>query len=176
MKKEVWVKLDRLPEGYEISNYGRVKSVDRYIDRASGPVHVRERILKPSYDKQTRAAHIAVSHRGKNKTYWVARLVAEAFIGDPTGKDVKTIDGNNKNLYYKNIFMVSRKNSVQFDLQKGRRHAKLDENDIINIRRLIRAGVITTDIGKRYGVSQTLISQIKNHKIYGWVPYEKTRN
>ena len=84
LRPERWKPVSGYEGLYEVSNKGRVKSVDRYVtDKIQGYKHIRSKILKPSiygggylrvrlYDK-------AKSHR----LYLIHRLVAEAFIPNP---------------------------------------------------------------------------------------------
>ena len=63
---------------YEVSSYGRVKSLKRYKSNNGGIPLIKERILKPYNDKK---GYLNV--RLRNKNFKVHRLVAQAFIPNP---------------------------------------------------------------------------------------------
>jgi HNH endonuclease len=48
--------------------------------------------------------------------------------------------------------------------------ARLTERDIVSIREMLRAGEYQKDICRKFGVSQSIISEIKNRKIWAHVP------
>lgn len=62
-------------EGYQISNYGRVKSLN--YNRTG-----KEKILKPTKDKKN-YLRVDLSKQGKRKQYQIHRLVAQAFLDNP---------------------------------------------------------------------------------------------
>jgi hypothetical protein len=53
--------------------------------------------------------------------------------------------------------------------------AKLTESDIPGIRRLLAAGVVQSEIGRRYGVGHWEISKIKTGKLWKHVQHEKLK-
>ena len=76
---EVWRPIEGFEGLYEVSNLGRVKSVER-IDSNNHPV--KERILKP--DKHNNGyLYVALWKDGRKKNYAVHRLVSKAFIPNP---------------------------------------------------------------------------------------------
>lgn len=84
-------------EGYEVSNFGRVRSLDRTIVRRNGwQQTLKGRILKP-YSKGAYDS-IVLSIKGEYKTFYVHRLVATMFVPNPNGyNEVNHIDENPKN-------------------------------------------------------------------------------
>ena len=89
---------------YQVSNKGRVKS----ICMIQG-VYEREKILKTHIVERHGLKSICVSirHKGKNKTYFVHKLVALCFVDNPNNyKYIKHIDGNFENNEYTNLMWV----------------------------------------------------------------------
>lgn len=81
---------------YEVSSYGRVRGVDRYVN--TGILHSdiklhKGKMLKPNLKKNGYLS-VDLCKGNKLKTVLVHRLVAVAFIEKPDGKDVV----NHKNL------------------------------------------------------------------------------
>jgi hypothetical protein len=94
---------------YQVSNYGRVKSLDReYICARGQHRRVIGRILK---QKKNRCGYMvcSLSNHQDLKEFLVHRLVASAFISKIDGKyDVNHIDGNKTNNHYSNLEWVTK--------------------------------------------------------------------
>lgn len=83
MKKEWWRPIKDYEGLYEVSNKGRIKSLERaIIRRIKGKIYVKERILKPCINRKG-YLQVCLSKDGKQKMYRVHRLVAETFIPNP---------------------------------------------------------------------------------------------
>jgi hypothetical protein len=91
---ERWRPVDAVP-GYEVSDLGRVRSLDRYEARGARMVRVRVgRLLRlATSDRGYRVVSLAGVPRK------VHRLVAVAFLGPaPAGRpEVNHLDGNKRN-------------------------------------------------------------------------------
>lgn len=85
--EEVWKDVVGYEGLYQVSNLGRVKSVDRTILRSSTPQKVKGKII--SQETQNTGYKIVNLWNKKNrKAFLVHRLVAEAFLNKQDGKDV----------------------------------------------------------------------------------------
>ena len=98
---EEWKAIEGI---YEISNYGRVKSLIGW----NGKQYIsRERILAPyteRVNKNYKRSKVKLLKEGEAKGFKVHRLVAKAFIPNPNNyKMVNHIDGNKANNSYKNL-------------------------------------------------------------------------
>lgn len=81
--REEWRKVSVRPDRYEVSSLGRVRSV------IGDKTHVlKPYVVRDGYHRYT----FRIS--GKNKYFEAHRLVAQAFLGDPTGPYVRHLDGN----------------------------------------------------------------------------------
>lgn len=87
--KRAWKPINSLNGLYEASDDGLIRSVCR--ETTSG------RILKPYVNKKNGYVYVGVSVGNKRKTIRLHRLVAEAFLGEPNGRQVNHIDGNKQN-------------------------------------------------------------------------------
>ena len=73
--KEIWKDIEDY-EGYQVSNFGRVRSLDRYNSRG---YWIKGCILKPTMDKKGYLT-VGLSKNNQRKTFKVHRLVALHFI------------------------------------------------------------------------------------------------
>lgn len=83
--KETWKWIDGYPNMYQVSNFGRVRSVDRDVYCEVSPnklQHIFGKILKQRLNKKGYPI-VYLSKDGKQKTIAVHRLVAKAFIDNP---------------------------------------------------------------------------------------------
>ena len=85
-KKEIWRPIILLDTGesyeglYEVSNMGRVRSLDREVRNRNGWYTKEGKIIKGSVDKNSGYTSIVLHKDGKGKTYRIHRLVAFAFV------------------------------------------------------------------------------------------------
>ena len=109
---EVWKYIEEY-EGYQVSNFGRVKSLERDVyNPRYGKKRIKEKILKTG---KRSSGHLCVriSKNGVVKPYSVHRLVAEAFIPNPEMKsDVHHIDHNPANNNVENLVWLTKKEHV----------------------------------------------------------------
>ena len=82
MKKEYWKPVVGYEGLYEVSNWGRVKSLKRLVKSPRGYRTVCERTLKPTKDSHGYLC-VSLHKEGKMKFVKIHRLVAEAFIDNP---------------------------------------------------------------------------------------------
>lgn len=66
---------------YEVSNLGRVRSLDRTVKGRSGPTQYRGRILSPGTSTGYATVHLAETGVGRRVQRYVHDLVLEAFVG-----------------------------------------------------------------------------------------------
>ena len=69
--KEEWKDIEGYENKYQVSNLGRVKSLKSNI------------IMKQNLNKKYNRYSIMLWKNGKSKRFWVARLVAKAFVFNP---------------------------------------------------------------------------------------------
>jgi hypothetical protein len=82
MEKEEWRDILGYEGYYQVSNQGRVKSVERKVKHYYGERIVSERILVPLIDKDG-YLNVSLSRGNKVKKGKIHRLVASAFIPNP---------------------------------------------------------------------------------------------
>lgn len=117
---EIWKDIYGYERLYQISNYGRVKSLPRITNRKSGRIlSVRERVMANiiSADGYLR---IKLCKNNIQKIMSIHRLVAIAFIANPKNKpQVNHIDGNKLNNKLENLEWVTAKENSQHAILNG---------------------------------------------------------
>ena len=100
MQNEVWKDIPEYEGYYQVSNFGRVKSLARQRKSGYGSISkVRERIMKSKDDKDGYQLH-GLSKDGQTKTFRLHKLVAICFIDNPKPElfnQINHIDGNKLN-------------------------------------------------------------------------------
>lgn len=103
-KIEQWKTIQGYEGYYEVSNLGRIKSLERYTTTNH---LIKEKILKTSIMKNGYEI-VRLSKDGIKKTYLVHRLVAQAFISNPENKPhIDHIDTNRLNNKVENLKWVT---------------------------------------------------------------------
>lgn len=109
--EEIWKKSDTLGDNYEVSNIGRVRSLDRYIESTSRWGSTYQKFCK-GVVLSTRKSNSGYLQTINNK--YIHRLVAEAFIPNPEYKpEIHHINHNKLDNRVENLMWVTRKE--QFD-------------------------------------------------------------
>lgn len=104
MLSERWKAIAGYEGFYEVSDHGRVKSLERVVARENAsPMTVRERILSSPIDAIGRP-HLRLFRGGKGSSRHVGRLVAEAFVqGQEPGMEACHNDGDPANNLWTNL-------------------------------------------------------------------------
>lgn len=161
---------------YQVSNFGRVKSMGRWVyryDRVK-PAYVKESFMTPSPGK---SGHMRVNLRKnlKSETIYVHRLVLEAFVGPcPSGMEGCHKDDDPSNNRLKNLRWDTRHENIEDRRKNGilvigenATGAKLTADDIVEIRRrVIDEGETQTAVAKHFNLSGSHISNIVNQKVW----------
>ena len=118
---EIWktLKYDQIIDGYEISNYGNFRTIDRYeVDKNNVKRLVKGKDLKVSIEK-SRNCRISLSlNNGKRISFLVKHLVAEFFVDNPNNYLViNHIDGDTTNNKAENLEWITAINNPKYSLQ-----------------------------------------------------------
>lgn len=77
--EESWKPVVGWEDSYEVSDKGRVRSVDRIIETKTGDQHLKGKVLSPAYYKGYPRVNLCKNRKGRSA--WIHRLVLEAFVG-----------------------------------------------------------------------------------------------
>ena len=83
--KEIWKDIEGYEGLYQVSNLGRVKSLERKIRKRNGYRTIKELIKKPTLGKNG-YLKICLCKNCRVKFYSLHRIVAETFIPNPENK------------------------------------------------------------------------------------------
>lgn len=120
---------------YEVSNLGRIKSVERIVKRNNNIYNWKEKILTPQIEKNGYIRFV-LSKNGKMYRILAHRAVAETFIENYSNKpQVNHKDGNKLNNRVENLEWVSAQENTLHSLknnlrkpQKVKKIAQFDKN------------------------------------------------
>ena len=102
---ERWKPITGYEGIYEVSDHGRVRSLDRTITRSDGQVRrLKGKVLSAPPKQRGGYPRVCLSAHGKDKVRYVHSLVAETFIGTrPDGMEVCHNDGDPTNNHVDNL-------------------------------------------------------------------------
>lgn len=117
--KEEWRDIEGYDGFYQISDKGRVKSIKRQRV-LSGRKYIvnKEKILKP-YKHNGGYLKINLCKDGKVKSFFIHRLILQAFKPTKEKLNVNHIDGNKENNNLENLEWVTQKENVRHAYESG---------------------------------------------------------
>lgn len=97
--EEVWKDIKGYEGLYQVSNHGQVRALERFLNTRTYPEKIlSQRLDRYGYPRTT------LWKQGKQTTYTIHKLVAEAFIPNSKGKPtINHKDGNKANNYVSNL-------------------------------------------------------------------------
>ena len=173
--KETWKDIKGYEGLYQVSNIGRVKSLERTsIDKRGHKHHTKERILKTRTDK---AGYLRVNlydSCGKMKRFLVHRLVCEAFHENPKSKtEVNHINEDKSDNRACNLEWVTRKENCNHGTRNART-AKAQSKSVGQYTRdgkLIKVWQSTNEVERQLGFNHSALSRAargKQKTAYGY--------
>jgi len=119
------------------------------------------------------AGYFAVTckEQGRQRTFYVHRLVAEAFLKKPLdANEVNHLDGDKSNNDLRNLEWTTHSANLQHayksKLHPGR---ALTPKQVVAIRAMLDAGETMPMVAKRFGVSTSAINHIKQKRSWTWL-------
>ena len=166
---EVWKDILGYEGVYQVSNHGRIRSLDRYVGRRFFPGKIFS--LNPNRYGYVR---VDLRYRGKSKSSAVHRLVAEAFLDNPNGlPQINHKDENKSNNHVDNLEWCT----AEYNINYGHRtekmshgnhfNAKVTQEQVDQIRAEYQKGVRGCGVhclSKKYGLGKTQIRRIVQYE------------
>lgn len=116
MSIEIWNPISGYDGLYEVSNLGRVRSLDRYEKQKSGVIRPRKGRIMILLPKKTGYLSVRLSKNGRVRDISVHRLVAEAFLPNPNNLPcINHKDLNRKNNCVDNLEWCSYEYNNKYD-------------------------------------------------------------
>ena len=173
---EEWRDIKGYEGHFQVSNYGRIKSLPRYTRNGSCKY---EKILKPGNDKDGYKI-IGLRRDGKQKTFRVHRLVAEAFLENPNNyPEVNHKDECKYNNYVENLEWCTCKYNHNYgtwrDKRIGINNPRARKIKCINTGKIFNT---ITEAAEFYGMSGSNISECLSGRTktaggYKWKYYKE---
>lgn len=164
--EEIWKDIEGFENKYQISNLGNVKSLDRYdsVGRFKKSMPRKKSIEKDGYEYIT-----LIADNSKTKSFFVHRLVANAFLEYPDKNDLQINhkDGNKQNNSLPNLEWVTAKENVIHScinrlrpIGEDHPNAILTNRQVLEIPNLLKLGYSQKKISTIYNVSYSTIKNI----------------
>ena len=130
MKGEIWTDIEGYEGLYQVSNMGRVKSLERmkWCGLNGGCYYkVPEKILE-GYDNGYGYSYVILCKDGKDKKCRINRLVAQAFLPNPDNlPEVNHKDEDKQNNYVENLEWCSKSYNINYGTRNKKAGKKIAE-------------------------------------------------
>ena len=176
MEEEIWKDISGYEGYYQVSNLGRVKSVQRviyrrYEDGRNVRKTIKERIVKPY--EHDRFGHLVVNlwRNNKLKHELLHRLVAQEFIGgEHEGLVVRHLDGNPRNNRVENLAYGTTTDNIMDCYKYRGRWKNTTEDQARKIKELLRdTDMKHRDIAKIVEVPISVVHRISGGYSFKWL-------
>lgn len=169
-QRERWRAVPGYENLYEVSDQGRVRSLDRIVtDRRGRKLRLKGKVLQTPSDGQYDYPRVGLFKQGKRRNIRVHQLVMLTFVGPcPEGMEVCHEDGDPSNSYSTNLRYDTHA-ANQADMKRhgtsnrGSRNPNclLRKKQVVSIRdEYVQGGVTCAQLAARYKVTSTTIHDI----------------
>jgi len=169
---EQWRDIPGHEGAYQVSDLGRVRSLDREVRTHAGVVKsCRGRILRQRA-RPDGYKHVCLYTQSRQyQCRLVHRLVLLAFVGEPEAhqKHTRHLDGSRGNNALANLRWATAEENMEDVVYHGRRRFTPEEVRHIRASCVFGERGTKSCLAKRYGVSTPLISYIALGKAYSYV-------
>ena len=127
--EEVWRDINGYVGYYQVSNFGRVRSLDRYD--SMGRLHLGQ-ILKIT-DNTHGYKKVMLYKDSKHTNKYIHRLVAEAFLPNPNNlEEVNHKDEDKSNNVVDNLEWITHRDNMEYGSRKERQRNKISTGEIFD--------------------------------------------
>lgn len=177
--QEIWKSIKNYEGIYEVSNLGKVRSLDRKIMNSKNYIQKRRGIFLSNQISRKGYLTVNLSKNGENKRIPIHRLVAQAFIINPLNLlQVNHKDENKKNNCVNNLEWCTNEYNSRYGT-KGKRTSEKNRNNKSTSKAIYQynfSGELlkmwpSAGECERKGFNHTGISQCCNGKINSYKGY-----
>jgi hypothetical protein len=180
---ERWLPVPGFEGLYEVSDLGRVRSLDRVVPQANrwgGVSHSlrKGRILKPGRHAGGHLFVCLCNETGHHQIF-IHRLVLMAFDRlRPDGMECRHLDGDPTNNRFDNLAWGTRLENMadrtalgEHNPPRGVRNSRaiLDEEKVRLIRQEYAFGERKSDIARSLGVHRNVVGKVLSGRTWGWL-------
>lgn len=168
--KEIWKDIKDYEGLYQVSNWGRVKSLKRLVKKWNGSRTVSEKILQPLIQSNG-YYYVGLVKNNKRINYKIHRLVAEHFIPNPNNyKEVNHKDENKTNNVVTNLEWCDRKYNQNYGTRTEKCSKKVYQYTLDG--KFVKEWKSTAECG-RNGFKQSSVAaccrgELKTYKGFIW--------
>lgn len=154
MENEIWKDIKGYEGLYQVSNLGRIKSLERKSKTKGNVEYIKkEKVLKERFSHGY--VSVILYKNGTKKNFRVHRLVAKAFLVNPKNlPQINHINFNRSDNRIENLEWVTAKENIQHNFKNG------------NVEKIIKNA---KSVGKRYGGNKNATTKAKlrlSKKVY----------
>ena len=187
---EKWVPVYGFEGFYEVSSFGRVRSVDHYTEPKIDSMGRRQprTLMRGKIISQRKHQFgywvVTLSKNNKVFTRVVHRLVAEGFYGArPKGNVIRHLNGNPEDNRVENLAYGTQKENMQDAIEQNtleygeRRFNALHTNEEIKqLKRDLICGMTTGEAAKKYKMPQSQVWKVAMGRAWGRVGLQISRS
>ena len=170
-QEEIWKDILEYEGYYQISNLGRVKSIDRVIINSKGTKRFYKGKMLSKILNNCGYFCVNLTIGKKRNQFSIHRLLGTYFIPNPLNlPQIDHLDAVKTNNALHNLEWVTSEENTERAKNKGlmpkgvdNHKSKLTEIQVLDIR---SSNLRNIDLSKKYNVSKTLIGYIKKRKIW----------
>lgn len=180
MTFEVWKDVPGFEGRYQVSDQGRVRSVDRVVQsinrytRQPFDRHLKGKILKPGRFTSTGHVSVVLGHKARGSP--VHTLVMLAFVGPcPERMEVCHNNGIASDNRLTNLRYDTRSENIKDIVRQSTPHKnRFTRAEVLQIREELVQGASETSLAAKHGVSTTTISKLKLGQTYDYIKGDDT--
>ena len=124
--KEIWKAIAGYEGLYEVSNFGRVRSIDRYVPHKTFGKKFCKGYMMATHINNAGYVTVNLCKINRYRSFDIHRLVAIAFLDNPDGlPEVNHIDENKKNNHVENLEWVTKSENNMHGTKRERHAAQI---------------------------------------------------
>lgn len=170
---ELWRAVVGYEGFYEVSDRGSVRSVSRKVYHPRGGSKLwAGKVLTPGVRRHGRR-YVVLCKEGVTKSFSIARLMLEAFVGPANGRMALHKDDNRDNDTLPNLYWGTCVENMSDKVRngnslKGSRHpkAQVTEEQVLAMRARLDSGEDYRVVASDFGMSLTATQSIKHRRTW----------